>query len=173
MKKNGYLRRFLALFLALVMIMADSSVTTFAATVGRVKQKSAAGAENGTETGTQSSVQINADQNFDLNKFMNESGYSYIMLGKINSWGGFDAASTIEKIVDPSAVVLSNVSADNEESKNELYFVKGDQSYQWGDRLSNDSDILQGENKFRISTTLDENNANNWIVNITNLFNPK
>ena len=42
MKKNGYLRRFLALFLALVMIMADSSVTTFAATVGRVKQKSAA-----------------------------------------------------------------------------------------------------------------------------------
>ena len=41
MKKNGYLRRFLALFLALVMIMADSSVTTFAATVGRVKQKSA------------------------------------------------------------------------------------------------------------------------------------
>ena len=95
MKKNGYLRRFLALFLALVMIMADSSVTTFAATVGMVKQKSAAGAENGTETGTQCSVQINADQNFDLNKFMNESGYSYIMLGKINSWGGFDAASTI------------------------------------------------------------------------------
>ena len=41
MKKNGYLRRFLALFLALVMIMADSSVTTFAATVGMVKQKSA------------------------------------------------------------------------------------------------------------------------------------
>ena len=42
MKKNGYLRSFLALFLAFVMIMADSSVTTFAATVGRVKQKSAA-----------------------------------------------------------------------------------------------------------------------------------
>ena len=41
MKKNGYLRRFLALFLAFVMIMADSSVTTYAATVGRVKQKSA------------------------------------------------------------------------------------------------------------------------------------
>ena len=52
MKKNGYLRRFLALFLALVMIMADSSVTTFAATVGRVKQKSAAAsraASNGLE----------------------------------------------------------------------------------------------------------------------------
>jgi len=41
MKKNGYLRSFLALFLAFVMIMADSSVTTYAATVGRVKQKSA------------------------------------------------------------------------------------------------------------------------------------
>ena len=41
MKKNGYLRRFLALFLALVMIMADSSVTTFAATVGRVRQQNA------------------------------------------------------------------------------------------------------------------------------------
>ena len=41
MKKNGYLRRFLALFLALVMIMADSSVTTFAATVGRVRKQKA------------------------------------------------------------------------------------------------------------------------------------
>ena len=41
MKKNGYLKRFLALFLALVMIMADSSVTTFAATVGRVRQQNA------------------------------------------------------------------------------------------------------------------------------------
>ena len=39
MKKNGYVRRFLALFLTLVMIMADSSVTTFAATVGMVKQQ--------------------------------------------------------------------------------------------------------------------------------------
>ena len=28
MKKNGYVRRFLALFLTLMMIMADSSVTT-------------------------------------------------------------------------------------------------------------------------------------------------
>ena len=41
MKKNGYLRRFLALFLAFVMIMADSSVTTFAATVGMVSQQNA------------------------------------------------------------------------------------------------------------------------------------
>ena len=39
MKKNGYVRRFLALFLTLMMIMADSSVTTFAATVGMVKQQ--------------------------------------------------------------------------------------------------------------------------------------
>ena len=39
MKKNGYVRRFLALFLTLVMVMADSSVTTFAATVGMVKQQ--------------------------------------------------------------------------------------------------------------------------------------
>ena len=41
MKKNGYLRSFLALFLAFVMIMADSSVTTFAATVGMVRQQNA------------------------------------------------------------------------------------------------------------------------------------
>ena len=41
MKKNGYLRSFLALFLAFVMIMADSSVTTFAATVGRVRKQKA------------------------------------------------------------------------------------------------------------------------------------
>ena len=41
MKKNGYLRSFLALFLAFVMIMADSSVTTYAATVGRVRKQKA------------------------------------------------------------------------------------------------------------------------------------
>ncbi len=41
MKKNGYLRSFLALFLAFVMIMADSSVTTYAATVGRVRKQNA------------------------------------------------------------------------------------------------------------------------------------
>ena len=40
MKKNGYVRRFLALFLTLVMIMADSSMTTFAATVGMVSTQS-------------------------------------------------------------------------------------------------------------------------------------
>ena len=40
MKKNGYVRRFLALFLTLMMIMADSSVTTFAATVGMVSTQS-------------------------------------------------------------------------------------------------------------------------------------
>lgn len=47
MKKNGYLRRFLALFLALVMIMADSSVTTFAATVGRVGEAEECGRGDG------------------------------------------------------------------------------------------------------------------------------
>lgn len=64
MKKNGYLRRFLALFLALVMIMADSSVTTFAATVGRVKQKSAAA-----ESSSQCNVQINVAEELDVEQF--------------------------------------------------------------------------------------------------------
>ena len=74
MKKNGYLRRFLALFLALVMIMADSSVTTFAATVGRVKQKSAAA-----ESSSQCNVQINVAEELDVEQFLND--YKYIMLG--------------------------------------------------------------------------------------------
>lgn len=43
MKKNGYLRKFIAMFLVFVMLMADSSMTTFANsfTVGRVKQQNA------------------------------------------------------------------------------------------------------------------------------------
>ena len=61
MKKNGYLRRFLALFLALVMIMADSSVTTFAATVGRVKQQNATA-----ENSSQYSIQVNIPSELDL-----------------------------------------------------------------------------------------------------------
>lgn len=74
MKKNGYLRRFLALFLALVMIMADSSVTTFAATVGMVKQQNATA-----ESSSQCSVQINVAEELDLEQFLND--YKYIMLG--------------------------------------------------------------------------------------------
>ena len=35
MKKNGYLRKFIAMFLVFVMLMADSSMTTFADVVGR------------------------------------------------------------------------------------------------------------------------------------------
>lgn len=43
MKKNGYLRKFIAMFLVFVMLMADSSMTTFASsfTFGRVKQQNA------------------------------------------------------------------------------------------------------------------------------------
>lgn len=51
MKKNGYVRRFLALFLTLVMVMADSSVTTFAATVGMVKQQNSVMLEKHSHTG--------------------------------------------------------------------------------------------------------------------------
>ena len=39
MKKNGYLRKFIALFLVFVMLMADSSMTTFADVVGSVSQQ--------------------------------------------------------------------------------------------------------------------------------------
>lgn len=39
MKKNGYLRKFIAMFLVFVMLMADSSMTTFADVVGRYVQQ--------------------------------------------------------------------------------------------------------------------------------------
>lgn len=101
MKKNGYLRRFLALFLALVMIMADSSVTTFAATVGRVKQKSAAA-----ESSSQCNVQINVAEELDVEQFLND--YKYIMLGTEtpDKWPGIGATSSIEKISTTENVVL-------------------------------------------------------------------
>ena len=41
MKKNGYLRKFIAMFLVFVMLMADSSMTTFADVVGRAVQQNA------------------------------------------------------------------------------------------------------------------------------------
>ena len=67
MKKNGYVRRFLALFLTLMMIMADSSVTTFAATVGMVRTQNGENQQAAVQAnGSQRNVQINADEEFDL-----------------------------------------------------------------------------------------------------------
>ena len=68
MKKNGYLRRFLALFLALVMIMADSSVTTFAATVGMVSQQNAVQDVEVTVTGVDGTYYLSAMQSSESNQ---------------------------------------------------------------------------------------------------------
>ena len=53
MKKNGYLRKFIAMFLVFVMLMADSSMTTFADVVGRSVQ----------QNNSDNEVEINADEN--------------------------------------------------------------------------------------------------------------
>ena len=145
MKKNGYLRRFLALFLALVMIMADSSVTTFAATVGRVKQKSAAA-----ESSSQCNVQINVAEELDVEQFLND--YKYIMLGTEtpDKWPGIGATSSIEKISTTENVVLNDV-AEGTEKK--IYFVQGKESWQWGAYKTTGDTFQQGENKFKISVS--------------------
>ena len=155
MKKNGYLRRFLALFLALVMIMADSSVTTFAATVGRVKQKSAA-----TESSSQCNVQINVAEELDVEQFLND--YKYIMLGTEtpDKWPGIGATSSIEKISTTENVVLNDV-AEGTEKK--IYFVQGKESWQWGAYKTTGDTFQQGENKFKISVS---ETASGLTVNI-------
>ena len=155
MKKNGYLRRFLALFLALVMIMADSSVTTFAATVGRVKQKSAAA-----ESSSQCNVQINVAEELDVEQFSND--YKYIMLGTEtpDKWPGIGATSSIEKISTTENVVLNDV-AEGTEKK--IYFVQGKESWQWGAYKTTGDTFQQGENKFKISVS---ETASGLTVNI-------
>ncbi|MDD5803217.1 MAG: hypothetical protein PUE78_02715, partial [Clostridia bacterium] len=78
MKKNGYVRRFLALFLTLVMIMADSSVTTFAATVGMVRQQNGENQQAAVQTnGKQYNIQVNISSELDLANLE----YKYITLG--------------------------------------------------------------------------------------------
>ena len=68
MKKNGYLRKFIAMFLVFVMLMADSSMTTFASsfTVGRVKQQNADEdvAVQDADDGDFASVQTGTTENF-------------------------------------------------------------------------------------------------------------
>ena len=155
MKKNGYLRRFLALFLALVMIMADSSVTTFAATVGRVKQKSAAA-----ESSSQCNVQINVAEELDVEQFLND--YKYIMLGTEtpDKWPGIGATSSIEKISTTENVVLNDVA---EGTGKKIYFVQGKESWQWGAYKTTGDTFQQGENKFKISVS---ETASGLTVNI-------
>ena len=163
MKKNGYVRRFLALFLTLMMIMADSSVTTFAATVGMVEQ------QNGDEqqaavqaNSSQHNVQINADEEFDLDKFVSE--YPYIMLGSpITNWPNVKAESTIESVNVTGNTVLNDVT-DNTEKK--IYFVKGKEEWNLGSHKCEGDIIEQGEDQFRISIS---ENSENLIVNIKKL----
>ena len=155
MKKNGYLRRFLALFLALVMIMADSSVTTFAATVGRVKQQNATA-----ESSSQCSVQINVAEELDLEQFLND--YKYIMLGTSapKDWPYIKATSSIEEISTTETIVLNNVA---EGTERKIYFLQGKENWQWGDYKTDGDTFQQGENKFKISVS---ETAGNLTVNI-------
>ena len=84
MKKNGYLRKFIAMFLVFVMLMADSSMTTFASsfTVGRVKQQNA-------DEGV--AVQSSNDVNVTVNA---PDGTYYVKLKqKENEWWASDIAS--------------------------------------------------------------------------------
>ena len=84
MKKNGYLRKFIAMFLVFVMLMADSSMTTFASsfTVGRVKQQNA-------DEGI--AVQSSNDVNVTVNA---PDGTYYVKLKqKENEWWASDIAS--------------------------------------------------------------------------------
>ena len=95
MKKNGHLRRFLALFLALVMIMADSSVTTFAGTVGMVRQKSAEERSLPTEV----EVTVNApDGTYYLSAMQsNESNDATSKVAKVEVVGGTGTVELVPK----------------------------------------------------------------------------
>ena len=155
MKKNGYLRRFLALFLALVMIMADSSVTTFAATVGRVKQQNATA-----ENSSQYSIQVNIPSELDLENME----YKYLTLG---------TKELYQAVVPKSDVVPLHAGTinltTNEKGNFNLYLVKGIYSYQMYDVCQDGSKFKQGENKFKVHITADSNNANNLTLNIEKL----
>ena len=134
MKKNGHLRRFLALFLALVMIMADSSVTTFAGTVGMVRQKSAA-----EENSSQYNIQVNIPSELDLENME----YKYLTLGTKEQYQAVVAKSDVV----PLRAGTINLTT-TEKGNYTLYLVKGIYSHDMYNVLQDGSKFKQGDNKF-------------------------
>ena len=161
MKKNGYVRRFLALFLTLMMIMADSSVTTFAATVGMVRTQNGENQQAAVQAnGSQRNVQINADEEFDLDQFIRE--YPYMMFGSpITNWPNVKAESTIESVNLTGNTVLNDVT---ENSERKIYFVNGAENL--GNHKAEGDIFEQNGNLFRISVN---ENGESLIVNIKKL----
>lgn len=86
MKKNGYLRKFIAMFLVFVMLMADSSMTTFADVVGRsVQQNAVEDEENGIDLQSANDVNVTVTA---------PDGTYYVKLKqKENEWWASDIAS--------------------------------------------------------------------------------
>lgn len=153
MKKNGYVRRFLALFLTLMMIMADSSVTTFAATVGMVKQQNGENQQAAVQTnGKQYNIQVNISSELDMANLE----YKYITLGTKEQYQAVNAKSNVVPLQAGSiSLTTSEIGNFN------LYLVKGIYQYEMYDVKQSGDKIKQGDKKFKISVTADENNTNN------------
>ena len=126
MKKNGYLRRFLALFLALVMIMADSSVTTFAATVGMVSQQNATGID----------VTINAP----------DGTYYLAAMEKHDSW--YAAKSNVVKAEVTGGRTTVSLESDIGSAEPRLLKLKSGKSYRY-DYQSSDYDVVENGEMYK------------------------
>lgn len=124
MKKNGYLRKFIAMFLVFVMLMADSSMTTFADVVGRsVQQNAVEDEENGIDLQSGENGKL-ADGNygrvdFSYNNtkdaFKSSLYYVNTPLGVAGNFGvvAFDTANiTVDCNSNILAKILDSVSGD-------------------------------------------------------------
>ena len=113
MKKNGYLRKFIAMFLVFVMLMADSSMTTFADVVGRsVQQNAVEDEENGIDLQSADDVNVTVTA---------PDGTYYVKLKqKENEWWASDIASASVQVQNGKGTCSLDGSNLNDSKENWL-----------------------------------------------------
>ena len=113
MKKNGYLRKFIAMFLVFVMLMADSSMTTFADVVGRsVQQNAVEDEENGIDLQSADDVNVTVTA---------PDGTYYVKLKqKENEWWTSDIASASVQVQNGKGTCSLDGSNLNDSKENWL-----------------------------------------------------
>ena len=113
MKKNGYLRKFIAMFLVFVMLMADSSMTTFADVVGRsVQQNAVEDEENGIDLQSANDVNVTVTA---------PDGTYYVKLKqKENEWWASDIASASVQVQNGKGTCSLDGSNLNDSKENWL-----------------------------------------------------
>ena len=123
-----------------------------------VKQQNGENQQAAVQTnGKQYNIQVNISSELDMANLE----YKYITLGTKEQYQAVNAKSNVVPLQAGSiSLTTSEIGNFN------LYLVKGIYQYEMYDVKQSGDKIKQGDKKFKISVTADENNTNNLIVNI-------